>query len=1110
MEKIGFIIRYNDSDEKGVLVYGYNIYKNNPKNKPLYFSKDDCVSAVKTGQLVYFDLDDNKATHIERASLGNFKRGIISEIVSCYDSDNWDSCGYKTYIAYRPEDIIDDSNHDNTNDNTLSDTGKRRRKSKEITCVISRAEYEEFKTKKVDILDVEKWLDEEIVKGERLYGITAEELLDVFNLFVKKRRDSYKKYAKDGFNTHDTNNLPLGMMDDSVSPRWKLLLASMSKGDLRIICEKEPMLQPALPNEFCYENLDVLSIDYGFPDATICEAYYKYRIGIVKLTTEYGFMSDKISTANHCMTKHKETEGIHPCQIGKDVLQSLTDSLEYRYQTVVLNNVKQKLSLLSNDTINGEQRISSLLKEGDFGYLMKLGQFVDAFLYNNIIYNDDYFDQISMVLFVYDDLIEEDKVCLDSAIRSKYKECVMGMANEQYYDRKVYRLCSLISDYPQYLIPEDFEVIKGIVNSEFADLDDLEQLDDAANCGLITEDQHLDRYKEITKDYDIGRLLGILNDHLYHKNMPASTQTYLIKEVFDKYKVKSLNSYHYVKVDYDTICNLGDLIGWFYKECRYGYLNAQIFDDILKEITEGLSREDRWQLFEKGLISSPGMDNIREYLEDAYNQNRFENEYFRKDCFQDVMCSDILTANDNKLKFLIAEHLDSKHRRGLLDKCEGVIKLYLWVINPDDIFDWNLIASNLSELPTEKQIRLFRSLFYLMAKKSLTISVDELYECFVEAEKKACQAVRGIIYLLKEHLTPVGDGVKGEVLDQIIGKGIKNIREFLLAKTFFYPCNGHLALTQMKRDRDYHTYNGYVDKIIVKGKECYSICFYDIPHDVCNREVDWLDNKDIQIAKAVLETNIKTEIIDGIYVVDNSEEIALKQFIMAYNIDDRCCLLDSKQALIDKGYLPPNNSYQPLYTNYIRPYDDESFDVCRCTNYIDIDPIDGIPFYWCNKKPCVRRCHYILPLSEWEKFKLSDFIYILLGCETVNLSKVWDITSEISQFFNAYIESKRSKNESNEPSIKEQLDTQSFQIKKSDEIGVLTEEMSVVQEIYDEDEDEKYDNYDENYYDSSCFEGDQPTYERYNGSYAQDEMGYSDDDIDTIFDGDPSAYWNID
>lgn len=35
-------------------------------------------------------------------------------------------------------------------------------------------------------------------------------------------------------------------------------------------------------------------------------------------------------------------------------------------------------------------------------------------------------------------------------------------------------------------------------------------------------------------------------------------------------------------------------------------------------------------------------------------------------------------------------------------------------------------------------------------------------------------------------------------------------------------------------------------------------------------------------------------------------------------------------------------------------------------------------------------------------------------------------------------------------------------------------------------------------------------YGKYTGSYAQDEMGYSDDDIDTIFDGDPDAYWNID
>ena len=62
-------------------------------------------------------------------------------------------------------------------------------------------------------------------------------------------------------------------------------------------------------------------------------------------------------------------------------------------------------------------------------------------------------------------------------------------------------------------------------------------------------------------------------------------------------------------------------------------------------------------------------------------------------------------------------------------------------------------------------------------------------------------------------------------------------------------------------------------------------------------------------------------------------------------------------------------------------------------------------------------------------------------------------------------------------------------------------------------EDESCDDDDVNDYDYQDNYGsfsEQPTYGRYAGSYAQHEMGDSDDDIDTIFDGDPSAYWNID
>ena len=42
------------------------------------------------------------------------------------------------------------------------------------------------------------------------------------------------------------------------------------------------------------------------------------------------------------------------------------------------------------------------------------------------------------------------------------------------------------------------------------------------------------------------------------------------------------------------------------------------------------------------------------------------------------------------------------------------------------------------------------------------------------------------------------------------------------------------------------------------------------------------------------------------------------------------------------------------------------------------------------------------------------------------------------------------------------------------------------------------------YYDYDEYE------DEYAGTYAHDVEGYSDDDIATIFDGDPDAYWNID
>lgn len=39
---------------------------------------------------------------------------------------------------------------------------------------------------------------------------------------------------------------------------------------------------------------------------------------------------------------------------------------------------------------------------------------------------------------------------------------------------------------------------------------------------------------------------------------------------------------------------------------------------------------------------------------------------------------------------------------------------------------------------------------------------------------------------------------------------------------------------------------------------------------------------------------------------------------------------------------------------------------------------------------------------------------------------------------------------------------------------------------------------------------DDKAYDDYEGSYVQDFLGWNDQDIDDVFEGDPDLYWNID
>ena len=102
MKKIGYIHRYDNNEEKGILVHGYNKgpFWNSPA--PILFSESQCKTSVRTGVLVYFEIDKDKTVRdIEYASIFNFDKELLLSYASVYDTKEWNECEKETHICYQ-------------------------------------------------------------------------------------------------------------------------------------------------------------------------------------------------------------------------------------------------------------------------------------------------------------------------------------------------------------------------------------------------------------------------------------------------------------------------------------------------------------------------------------------------------------------------------------------------------------------------------------------------------------------------------------------------------------------------------------------------------------------------------------------------------------------------------------------------------------------------------------------------------------------------------------------------------------------------------------------------------------------------------------------------
>ena len=561
-------------------------------------------------------------------------------------------------------------------------------------------------------------------------------------------------------------------------------------------------------------------------------------------------------------------------------------------------------------------------------------------------------------------------------------------------------------------------------------------------------------------------------------------------------------------------------------EDRTGYISKNVAEQIQKDILLTLSDEDSWYLFENGFTSFPNTNIIKERLSEAYSKFKdaywgfkFEEKYFEKDCFQEQMAIDVSNEHNTQLIKLIIDKLNPKYRAYAEKRVNGFAKLYLWSLNPTENIDWNCMNLYFAELPEDSQIKAFKYLFFNQLEHTgydteifLNNLLEMLLQSTIELKKrtgnlcpnsnmnkvftpgKSVSALALLVQILQTKLKDVKSPIKWNELEPTIAKLSGNcIHVFSKLINFFVKCPGWLLISSTVRsDTEYYARNGFVTKINADNvHECvYKVCFYESPIDVNNYEVDYLDDSYIEEVENTLKKNFNCKYDNGGYIISSKDEIRLKEFICRYSIDDECNLMNSA--------LKQDNEIL-IYSNYSTHHKNNELSICNCSQFKEVDPKLGLPFCWCKKSPCTQKV-FLQPNNRWEYFQFHDLLWVVLR-EKAELEQIWCIYSEVSSFINYLIQNR-------DGSL---VDSESKPLQKDEEIGEWTKDMSIFHdESFDDesfDDDYEDDEWDDDYEDSFS---ERNTYNRYNGSWAQDVEGYSDDDIDTIFDGEPDAYWNID
>ncbi len=1195
MKQIGYVHRYSLKEKKGILVYGYNDGPTWDSPSPILFSKEQCVKNIKTGCLVFFDINENDVvSNIQQASIFNFDKEFMQELVSVFDSKNWNDSIKRTQIRYqniyeleefheyepksskaegigpeendtRPLGALEELDEELIDiDTTIEELGWEFDDVFEDEDYIPNGEYhkisiptlieeeyalfgKQFRTKQtqywqtdskenqylyVNLLDPSLWIPPVPKSRKNYYGKNSEECINLFHILVSKERRSHDDYLSNIRSRRCDKIWKLDLsiqrslypdlfIDDCVHENWTYLLTRLSDDELKEVYHDCPLLQPVLPIDFCKRNIAMLSESYGFPSVEIANLFLTHKIRNIKTATEYCHFRERIYVYRNCNAKHLPGEGVPFCALSKERLSSLSRNVERGFPRVRGNVRVQVIQAHSNSNID----LDCIIDWGNRELILSIGRFFDEL---NKFTESDYPDIFNTenIISDYKKLPNQVSSLFDAFISKTLKNKLIQTIEE--LEISPYSFQNLIETFSQWISSGFVSEISDLLVAKYSGDISVEELKAAYSFKYISDRVFIDKYIELTQNYTSVEHLKELCDH-WGFTFPDELQLYILRlkrEELDLNRVvQPYINPGYIGYEFSEIKTICDFLQWLKEKSKYTNpdVSSNVYRIIQDDIISIISPDDCWYLFEKELLYTPGEKKVKEILSDAYSQYNFKASCLTRDCFQSQIAKDVLSFSNTQLIMQAINILNNRYKDSIAGSIKGFGEIYLWALSPDDNVNLLGLKTFFGEFPDDIQKRVFRFMFKLYDENRINLDILNFFTEILEAQARQnveetegneffwicnrkgniSSAIYALITILKTKLSSPKHSIKYTMLKPAFTMFAGGpFAMFRALKDFFKECVGWTLLSYRSQDTEYFSRNGYVE--LVSVPECdgynYKVCFYETPIDFNGYEIDYLDETNINIAEDVLKRNFnylryEDGCADAGYIIHEKDVIRLKEYITRYNIDDKCNLFNDELGFGE------NQGYGlPEHTNYPIRYQENDVYICNCSIYKNTDSSYGIPFRWCMKNPCTRCFTFLNPASEWEKYKFADFLWILAKRE-ISDSQLWQINFEVSHFLNTIFKLIHEKKQIDE--------VESVLPEEQEEVGAWTSEMDI---FTDESCDDFYD-YQEDESDYDCNDnedGDSNTFERYNGSWAQDVEGYSDDDIDTIFDGDPDAYWNID